>query len=338
MQVTITTDDVSRDPFVLDRALKMVRSPGDVIILGDNVTAATQGTWAFEAYGWISLANGVSLRGGHNSVIRFSSPVLETRGQVRPAKDLNILWAGDGCSVSGLTFDCTAPEGWNGGGLRFHGRFNVTDCVIKGLSGTIGQQESFAISSTGDTSGTVVERVVVHECFTATPTSYVSGIYIGATSGEGGNQVIACDVDLGPHGWFAYSSTRPTVFDQCVGKASRFWYTDTGDGEATVQDCSGAVSYAAVSSVAVEGTPLRRVLVRGCHFIGEGETVRAAEWWDKTGAKGQGHVVFDDCEFESFSHAAAVDADRGAVVFVACSFLPSAQNSLTPRSPQPIFV
>lgn len=338
MHVTITADDVSKDPFVLDRVLKMVRSPGDVIILGDNVTAATQGTWAFEAYGWISLADGVSLRGGHNSVIRFSSPVLETRGQVRPAKDLNILWAGDGCSVSGLTFDCTAPEGWNGGGLRFHGRFNVTDCVIKGLSGTIGQQESFAISSTGDTSGTVVERVVVHECFTASPTSYVSGIYIGATSGDGGNQVFDCDVDLGPNGWFAYSSTRPTMFKDCTGSASRFWYTDTGDGEAELQSCSGEVAYAAVSSVAVEGEPLRRVLVRECHFTANGETVRAVEWWDKTGAKGQGHVVFDACEFGGFSHAAAIVADQGAVVFVHCSFLPGARNALSPGSFQPIFV
>ena len=316
MIVTLTPSDTEKDPYILDKVLRTVRSRGDIIQLEDGVTALTRGNWAFPEFGWISLASGVSLRGG--AVKLAPDATRETNGKVRPAKDLNILWCGEEGEIKGTTFDCTAPTGWNGGGLRFHGRFTVEDCDITGLSGTLDVQESFAISAQGKTAGTVVKRVKVYDCYTADPKSYVSGVYIGATDGGGGNTVQDCDVDLGPNGWFCYSSTKHTIFLGCTGISKRFWYTDTDDGEALLTHCRGTVHYAAVSSVVVKDSPIRRVMAQDCEFNGSG-SARAAEWWNK-GAEVTGNLVFRSCQFTDFAYSAAIVAKQGSVVFVDCEF------------------
>lgn len=334
MTVTITEDDIKRDKHFLDKVLKMARSPGDRIVLSPGLVTYTRGSWAFPEFGWIGLASGVDLLGSGSQVVLSPEAIKETNGKVRPSKDINVLWAGVDTEVTNVRFDCNGAShpGWNCGGLRFHGKFAVRGCDITGLSGTLDQQEVFAISAQGETGGSNVASVRVFDCLVDRPASYISGIYIGASEPGEDNLVSDCDVNLGANGWFAYSSTNRTLFHRCAGRAQRWWHTDTGNGAADIRECSGETTYAVISSVCTGGNPDRRIRVYDSKF--NGGDGRFVEWWDKDGSQ-DGFVLFQNCGL-SARYDVASDAKRGALVFTGCK-LEHRQSHFVPGSPQPIY-
>lgn len=334
MKITLTAADLEKRPELFDWALKTFRAPGDEIALDDGALAPTKGSWAFPEFGYIQLADRVTLTLKPSArVILSKDAVRETDGHPRLAKDLNLLWVGANCIISGGTFDANyqAHPGWNCGGIRFHGPFSGRNFDVVGLSGTQNVQETFVLSGNGATGGTEIEYVRAHSCDTERADSYVSGIYMGATEDNGKpNTVRACSVDLGPNGWFAYSSTYATTFDGCTGSAARFWYTDTGPGIATLVKCVGTSSYSSIGCVAVNDQ-IREVTAIDCAFLSpEGRTV---EWWDKEG-RNIGFVVFDRCRLESkFGVASA--ALGGSLVFRGGTFKRET-DFVGPKSPKPI--
>jgi len=228
--------------------------------------------------------------------------------------------------------------------MRFHGQFRVCGAIICGMSGSrasgtpSGAVESFAISSEGDTGGSVVEEVTVRDCKSEHPDDYVSGIFMGATGDVATaleSIVRNCVVRLGPHGQFAYSSNGPTLFRACAGEASRFWYNDTGHSYGVrLIGCTGRGNYAAVSCIATPGGEVRQVQVVDCRF----DFPRGIEWWDQAGSAGMsGGVVSAGSQFKC-QYPAAISAKSGGVEFRGCTFPYQASPSVSDGSILPVFI
>lgn len=312
-----------------DWALRMARSPGDEIVVEAGATVFTQGSWAFPEFQWIGLAPGVRLSLGKGStVLLAANAVRTTDGLIRPNRDLNILWIGADAEIVGegtLDANYEAHPGWNCGGIRAFGKCQLSGLTIIGLSGDRQVKESFAFSAEGATGGTHIVNVKVNRCSIG-PGSYVSGIYVGATIDNGIRSIVElCEVDLGEHGHFAYSSTFITFFLNCVGKSMRFWYTDTGDGIAVIEQCSGGASYSVIGSVATESQVsrphTRSVVVEDSEFTQIGKEARWIEWWNKGGVQ-LGGVVIKSCTFNGFTHRAAIVGTTGSVVLIETEWNP----------------
>jgi hypothetical protein len=361
MKITLEPKELERDPNLFDWALRTARSPGDQIVVLPGATALTRGSWAFPEFGWIGLADRVSLN-LTGSILRLSpGAVLQTDGVERPSKDINLLWIGDGSSIKGGVLDANYHEfpGWSCGGVRAFGRCTLEKLTIMGLSGSRGLQESFAFSAQGATGGTIISEVAVEKCKVDDADSYVSGIYVGATEDNGEESTVKnCNVYLGPRGQFAYSSTFDTLFINCYGDAMRFWYTDTGPGIARIESCKGVVSYSVIGSVA---TPYdldvvlakvsrvnRQIIVANSSFsaldLATAEKMfgpslnigaRWVEWWNKS-AEGIGAVVIVNSTLTGFRWRSAVAAETGAVIYLNCSGVTTDGDTATPGSFQPI--
>lgn len=308
-----------KDADQFDWALRTARSAGDEIVVEAGLTVLTRGSWAFPEFNWIGLAPGVRLSLGKGSRVLLSAHAERTTdGLIRPSRDLNILWIGHEAEIVGegtLDANHEAHPGWNCGGIRAFGACHLEDLSIVGLSGDRLVKESFAFSAEGATGGTHILRVKVNRCQVDLG-SYVSGIYVGATLNNGlTSRVEECVVDLGEYGHFAYSSTFHTKFGRCIGRAMRFWYTDTGDGIAVIEECSGDASYSVIGSVATEKTHTRSVVVELSNFVQLGKEARWVEWWNKGGVQ-LGGVVIRACTFNGFTHRAATVGQTGAVVLI----------------------
>lgn len=318
MKITLEPKELERDPSLFDWALRTARKPGDQIVVLPGATAITRGSWAFPEFDWIGLAAGVSLI-LTGSILQLSAVADRvTGGADRPSKDLNLLWIGDGASIKGGVLDANfkAHPGWSCGGVRAFGRCTLEKLTIMGLSGSRGLQESFAFSAQGATGGTIISEVTVEKCKVDDADSYVSGIYVGATEDNGEKSTVKnCNVHLGPRGQFAYSSTFSTLFINCYGEAMRFWYTDTGDGIAVIEECSGDASYSVIGSVSTEKTHTRSVVVELSNFVQLGKEARWVEWWNKGGVQ-LGGVMIRACTFNGFTHRAAIVGQTGAVVLI----------------------
>jgi hypothetical protein len=338
VKLTITAEDVAAIPGVFDWALRSLRAPGDEIIVAEGVTVTTRGNWAFGDHGNIQLASGVSLIIQPAACVRLAEDaerVDSTNKVERESRDLNLLWIGDGCTIRGGRFDANgqAHPGWSCGGIRAHGGYRIEDTEIVGLSGDRARQESFAISSIGATGGSSVRRVRVKDCLTADASTYVAGIYLGATADNGIESVVEdCRVDLGEHGQFAYSSSYATRFNRCHGDAMRVWYTDTGPGIATLENCTGMGFWSVVGSVATDDQR-REVTVRGGAFVSP--KGRAVEWWDR-GGHNEGFVTFNDASVDT-DFGVASDAQSGSLVFVGKHYR-FRKNYVTPGSPRPVMI
>lgn len=334
MTITIPANQPTR----FDDACRVART-GDVIELQPGGVYETAGCWAFPDF--VSLGSGVKLV-ATGATVRLTGPQRTAHGVERPDHDLAVLWCGPGVEIVGGTFDgdWKMQGGWFPSGIRFFGRFSISGARITGLSGSrqsvtpSGSVEAFAISSEGDTGGSVVEAVTVDGCRDDAD-SYVSGIYVGATVQTDDESVVTnCTVDLGEHGQFAYSSNQPTRFIGCTGMAARFFYNDTGPTRGTkIVNCSGSGSYAAFSLVAKPGATHRDVFVRGGRF----DFPRAVEWWDQSGGQMTGGVVCQDVDFRC-DFRAAVSAPRGVLAFAGCRFPESATLAVQGTSPQPLTV
>lgn len=323
MKIALGPDELLRNPGLFDWSLRNARSPGDEIVVLPGAVALTRGSWAFEAFQWIGLAAGVKLVISRDAVVRLAPDAERmTGGELRPSRDLNVLWIGPDATVTGggiIDGNFAAHPGWSCGGIRAFGRCSISDLSIVGLSGSRASQESFAFSATGATGGTTIRGVSVSHCKVDDADSYVSGIYVGATDDNGVESTVEdCAVRLGERGQFAFSSTFRTHFDRCHGEAMRFWYTDTGPGIAIITNSIGRVSYSVVGSVALEKVD-RRVVVHDSAFEATGtDGARWVEWWNKGGA-GIGAVVVISCQFKRFKWRAATIGDTGAVAFITCT-------------------
>jgi hypothetical protein len=311
---------------------------GDVVVLEPG-EYETHGPWA-SSNGNINVASGVTIKAGSATIL-----LVAPSGITRIDHDLPILRCGADVVIEGGTWDCNhmGNPGWFCQGIRFHGRFRLICATVIGMSGSrasgtpSGAVESFAVSSEGDTGGSMVERVTVKSCKSNDPDDYVSGIFLGTTGDvEGAEESIVrdCRVNLGAYGQFAYSSNGPTRFEGCTGTASRFWYNDTGDTfGARIISCSGVGNYAAISCVSTPGGTVRQVHVQGGQF----RFPRGVEWWDQSNEEAiNGEVVALDVDFRC-AHPASTAARTGSVTFARCMFPHGAQSSVAAGSILPVF-
>jgi len=323
-----------------DDALRSARA-GDVIKLSPGYTYPTRGAWAFPDRGFISVPSGVTII-ADGATIRLKDPVTGTLGKERPDRDLQLLWCGEEVKIQGGTWDanCSDLLNWFCGGIRFHGRFEIRDAQIMELSGSrksgtpSAEVESFAISSVGQTAGSIVERVLVDTCKVGLPDDYVSGIFIGSTGKQNSSKpsiVKDCKVDLGEFGQFAYSCNHDTRFTQCIGKASRGFYNDTGDTVAQIDGCDLVGSYAAVSLVGSRTIPTQRTLIaHECRMTG----CRMVEWFEQ-GAMMEGSAVFAGGWFKG-EYATAIKGRGGRIILDQVRIPADAKHALEPGSTPPV--
>lgn len=328
----------------LDRALAAARSPGDVIELRAGVYP-TRGNWAHA--GHVSLASGVRLVGAgvDDTIIQLSADAERSAAGIRrPDRDLNVLWGGDDVAISDLTIDGhedlwrseNSIEEWYVSGLRFRGRYELRRVAIRRLrgswtpAGTLSDAvEVFAVSSVGDTGGSVVEDVLVD---TIPSDSYVSGIYVGSTIATlRRSYVNRCSVRLGSQNQFAFSGNRSVLFRDCSGVGGAFgFYNDTGPTSDIVMDqCDLAGLWAAVSLIAKDSGGVRNG-VRIAHSRLHGE--RGIEVWDKTGAGVAADIEAFHCDVRAQIVAAIANPAPCTVRLASCTVIPNATRYADAKS------
>lgn len=323
-----------------DDALRSARD-GDVITLQPGTVYTTRGAWAFPDRGFISVPSGVAII-ADGATVRLKDPVTGTFGKERPDRDLQLLWCGEEVKIQGGTWDagCVDHPDWFCGGLRFHGRFEIRDATIIGLSGSrksgtpSAEVESFAISSKLQIAGSIVERVVVKQCKVDHPDDYVSGIFIGSTGAQQSNKpsiVKGCTVDLGLHGQFAYSCNHETRFIECIGRASRGFYNDWDDTEAKLEFCDLTGSYAAISFVGSNSIFTNRTLVAYCCTL-KGQ--RLVEWFERDQPM-IGSVTITGGVFDG-EYATAIKGRGGRIVLDDVDMPADVKHHLEPGSTPPV--
>jgi len=252
----------------LDRALA-TSAKGDVIVL-ENGVYTTRGNWTAKAdAGWCNLPAEVAIRGEGvgRTIVRWAAiPEGSSNGVIRADRDLTLFWGDVGSSIERLTLDTGIPTNpaWNTNGLRFHGQFTVRDIAILGVrgdphaAGTLHKEiESFALTATGDTAGSLVDAVSVSK---VAPNTYVSGICLGRTVGVGGmfSTIRDCSVNLGAGNQAAFTASNRVLVSGCHGYGARFgFYHDTGDiSEVQIIACHFTGEWSAIGVRAASGTAM----------------------------------------------------------------------------------
>lgn len=337
--IQVITTKTNHDSF--DDALRAAKA-GDVITLEPGREYTTRGAWAFPDRGFISVPSGVTII-ATGATITLKDPVTSTHGKERPDRDLQLLWCGEEVVIEGGTWDAGGVidnPGWFCGGLRFHGRFEIRNAKIMGLSGSrksgtpVGEVESFAISSKGQTAGSIVERVRVNLCKTGHPDDYVSGIFVGSTGKQKSSKpsiVRECHVDLGQHGQFAYACNHDTRFANCYGIASRGFYNDTGDTVAQLDGCDLIGSYAGISLVGSKTIVTERTVVAyECRVTAP----RLVEWFEQDPIM-SGSVILSGGWFKG-EYATAIKGSHGGIILDQVRLPTDAEHALGPGSTPPV--
>ncbi len=239
--------------------------PGTVITLAPGFYSMP-GNWdAGEVNRWCHVGAGVTLRGAdpyRRSVLGFRrDPVLETKGVVRPDRDLSMLWCNGypdryrgqtDTTLENLTIDLRdAPKGWCASGLRMHNRSVLRNIRVLGVSGaqddktTLSKDvESFAVSATGNTGGSVWDGLSCGES-----KGYASGFFLGSTTEEETwSDVTSCRCDMPIEGWFGFAANQKVAFRYCRNSGGRVgFYNDWGKTEdVTLSGCDLTGSLAAI--------------------------------------------------------------------------------------------
>lgn len=325
------------EPDDLDRALAAARVPGDVIRLGPGVYP-TRGCWAHADF--ISLASGVRIEGAgrDETIIQLSQNAQrDAAGVLRPDRDLHVLWGGDDVALTDLTIDgnehafrsSDPASEWFVAGCRFHGRFRMERVAIRRIrgawkpQGTVsGAVEVFAVSSIGNTGGSLVQDVLVD---TIPASSYVSGIFIGSTTDvQRQSHVVRCSVQLGADNQFGFAANRLVSFAGCECSGGRYgFYNDTGPTtEVDLAASRLAGSWAAVSVVAKDATGIRTgVRISDCRLHGE----RGLEIWDRSGAGVAADVSCRTSRISANLIAAVANRKPCAVTIDDCTVDPDAR-------------
>lgn len=338
MEIRLTARELGTSPLAYDRACMVARNRGDRIVVEKNAQPATRGTWAFAEHGYRSVAVGVGLTFEEGAFLHMSpDAVRKINGVDHPDKSLNLIYAGGDNVFEGVSLDGHGDQfpGWSVLGIRFFGRRIHRGGSIRGLSGHRSGAESFAVSAEGATGGSVTGNVQVVDCLTEDATTYVAGIYDGATADNGLTSIVEnCHVELGPFGQFAYSSSFRTVFRNCYGSAMRVWYTDWMDGIAVMENCRGQASYSVVGSIAQHAEQARDIrVVGGSYSAPEG---RLIELWDKEGqdkrrGSHRGGISFSGVKATT-KWRAAIDARSGYITLADCDIQSSDGDWFAPGS------
>jgi hypothetical protein len=221
----------------LDEILNRHRKAGDTIKL-------RPGEYTSRGSGASSLAPGVTLDAMGGGVINLVDPVKTDRPWV------DFPWLGEGSKVIGGTWDLGSHGGIAQSGFYATGSCEIVGATILGLFGRRVATEAHPVKEVfafcqprGGMRGT---RIIGLRATALRPDcdDYVAGVY---TNDAGGAEVVNCDMQLGPHGQFAYSCVHRTLFRGCVGEAARFFYTDTGGFDGDAIDCHGRAHWAGVS-------------------------------------------------------------------------------------------
>lgn len=291
--------------YELDSAFAAART-GDTIELGPG-THRTLGNYAAGPHrGWCQLTAGVRLvgAGSDKTIIRLDPEARAATLAHRPDHDTNVLWGNVDIHISGITFDANYRElpDCHVGGLRFHGRYELEDLRITGLSGAWNDPrtrtreiEVFAVSSIGDTGGSRIERVTVND---VAPSAYVSGIFLGSTKEVSGpSRVADCSVDLGNGNQFGFSANRNVAFWNCRSIGGRYgFYNDTGPTcDITLDQSELHGTHAAVSLIA-KAPDGRRLPVRVLRCALHGG--RGVEVWDRTNSAIPADVLVESCHID----------------------------------------
>lgn len=326
-------------PKDLDRALRLAREPGDVIVADEGLPLETRGPWSFPEVGYIPLAPQVTLdvRG---SSVTLTDPETKTNGKPRVDRDLELFRFGAGATILGGHWNgnhAAFPD-WYVSGLRCigGGDYHVEGLDIVGLRGAyktdtpLGAVEVFAISNQGRPGNFVIANCRVHDC---APNAYVSGIFPGGSEpSDKQGQVSNCDVDLSNDNWFAFSASgesygKPTVvFRGCTGSARRGFHNDTGSTHALMEDCKLTGTWAPVTFVGKDPKLSRVLGLRRCTLTG----TLAVEWQDSA----QGGIVFEGCR-STAPRTAAVNG-QGALVFSGCQLVEPVVFEVWANSRKPI--
>lgn len=219
----------SRD---LDEVLNKVRDPGDEIRL-------EPGEYTTRGSGASDLAPGVTLI-ADGCKIRLVDPVITDRPWVEPP----VLGAGS--KIVGGDWDLGDHGGIAQCGFRANGTAQIHGATIRALFGRRVAtddhpvKEAFAFTQKRGTGGTQIIGVTAYPLRTDHD-DYVAGIYVNDDAAE----VFDCDMRLGMHGQFAYSTARRATFTNDHGEAARFFYTDTAGFLGIANGCQGRAHWSA---------------------------------------------------------------------------------------------
>ena len=221
----------------LDDYLRLVRSPGDTMVLAEG-EYTSRGSGAFGD--GVGLAPGVTL-----DVSAARIKLVDPAPTNRPWVDFP--WRGAGSRVIGGDWDLGNQGGIAQSGFRAVGTAHQEGGIIRGLfgrrvaSGGHPVKEVFAWHQEEGTGGTTINRLVASPLNTE-PDNYSAGIY----TNDRDSVVTRCAMPLGPHGQFAFSCTHPTQFVDCAGEAMRIFYTDTAGALARLLRMTGTASWAGI--------------------------------------------------------------------------------------------
>lgn len=207
----------------------------------------------------------------------------------------------------------------------------MRDCRVTGLRGVDRTTEVFAVSSWGDTGGSLVENVMVSG---VKPSSYVSGIFLGGTVRTAVlSRVVRCEVDLGSGNWFAYAANFSTSIEACSGRGVEAWFhNDFGDTEnVSIIGGSGDASEAAIRLITtVDG--VRQLYAMELRV----RAPRGLVLWQKSGRM-TGGVVLVSAKMDGQYSVAAVAPECPAIL-IDCDLAKNSECQHKTGSPRPVFI
>lgn len=288
----------------LDEYLLKYREPGTELVLEPGVYT-TQGAWRFEVGGEIlpGIAPGVRLDASQATIVLRDAVRREGNSWVA------FPWIGHRAELRLGKVILEDHPGMHVSGFHALGSCRIIGGELTGLKGShSGDKEVFAYTQVPGDGSTRIEGLKVHSHVDLGTDTYVSGPYLN----DHGAIATDCVVDM-PGSQFAYSSCLPATFRRCHGKSHRFWYTDTGDGVARLEECSGILTYAGISSVAVDQGRIRKVFATRCDWDCSG--ARIVELDRSPGGSQTGWVVLHECQVKAQYRVATTDPDLRAFFF-----------------------
>lgn len=309
----------SRD---LDDALLKVREPGDTIQL-------EPGEYTTRGSGASDLAPGVTLD-ATGSKIKLVDPVLTDRPWIEPP----IL--GHGSKVVGGDWDLGDHGGIAQCGFRAAGTVQIHGATIRGLFGRRKAtddhptKEAFAFTQDRGTGGTQIINVTAYP-LRPDHDDYVAGVYVN----DGNAEVSGCDMRLGMHGQFAYSTARSATFAECHGEAARFFYTDTAGFLGVACDCSGRAHWAAFAFAGGgESDGPRHLTAVNCNIDATGG--RIVEFDDTVSKQAHAYIAIFGGEYRA--HWRIASNSQSSRAFIAPAKIDFVEDHIANGAPFPITI
>ena len=269
----------------LDDALIIHRTPGDVIKLEPG-EYTTRGSVAS------TLAQGVTLD-ATGSTIKLVDPVLTDRPWIEPPL------LGHGSTIIGGDWDLGDHGGIAQCGFRADGTAHIHNATIRGLFGRRVPtddhpvKEAFAFTQKRGTGGTRIDNLTAYP-LRPDHDGYVAGVYVNDDDAVVSN----CNMHLGLHGQFCYSTARTATFANDYGEGARYFYTDTAGFLGVAAGCRGRAHWAAFAFAGGgESDGPRHLTALDCYIDASGG--RLVEFDDTTSKQSFASVVIVGGEFKA---------------------------------------